>query len=86
MEIIEQVIFFARYLKKACLPTGRESQRITNVVFMGMGEPFLNYENVFKAVRILNDKDGANIEPGIFLFPPSASRKASKNYPRKNSN
>jgi len=28
---------------------------------MGMGEPFLNYDNVLAAVRILNDKDGFNI-------------------------
>ena len=28
---------------------------------MGMGEPFLNYENVIRAIRILNDKDGLNI-------------------------
>jgi 23S rRNA (adenine2503-C2)-methyltransferase len=31
---------------------------ITNIVFMGMGEPFYNYENVAKAVKILNDMDG----------------------------
>lgn len=53
-EIIEQVIFFNRYLKKI-------TKHVTNVTFMGMGEPFLNYENVMKAVRILNDKDGLNI-------------------------
>lgn len=53
-EIIEQVIFFARYLK-------REKGRVTNIVFMGMGEPFLNYENIIKAIRILNDKNGLNI-------------------------
>lgn len=50
MEIIEQVLLFARYLKK-------EKAKITNIVFMGMGEPFLNYENVFEAIKILNDKD-----------------------------
>ena len=33
-------------------------QRITNVVLMGMGEPMLNYANVLKAVRILNDEVG----------------------------
>lgn len=33
---------------------------IDNIVFMGMGEPFLNYENVSKAIRILNDKNGLN--------------------------
>ncbi len=35
--------------------------RAANLVFMGMGEPFLNYENVLRAIRILNHKDGANI-------------------------
>lgn len=54
-EIIEQVLFFARILKK------EGGQRISNIVFMGMGEPFLNYDNVLSAARILNDKDGLNI-------------------------
>ena len=53
-EIIGQVLFFERYLKK-------EKQRVTNVTFMGMGEPFLNYDNVMKAIRILNDNEGFNI-------------------------
>jgi len=53
-EIVEQVLFFARYLKKL-------RTRVTNVVFMGMGEPFLNYKNVLSAIKILNDKDGFNI-------------------------
>jgi len=35
--------------------------RVTNVVFMGMGEPFLNYENVILAIKILNDKEGFNL-------------------------
>lgn len=51
MEIVEQVLFFARYLKS-------KNSKITNVVFMGMGEPFLNYDNVLDAIKILNDKDG----------------------------
>ena len=33
---------------------------ITNIVFMGMGEPFLNYENVAKSVAILLDDNGLN--------------------------
>ena len=53
-EIIEQVLFFSRYLKKS-------GKKVTNVTFMGMGEPFLNYDNVIKAVRILNDKEKFNI-------------------------
>jgi len=53
-EIVDQVLLFARLHRK-------ENQRVTNVVFMGMGEPFLNYEEVMKAIKILNDKDGLNI-------------------------
>jgi 23S rRNA (adenine2503-C2)-methyltransferase len=34
---------------------------VGNVVFMGMGEPFLNYENVWKAIRFLNDETYFNI-------------------------
>jgi len=37
-----------------------QSAKITNIVFMGMGEPFFNYENVAKAVEILTDKNGLN--------------------------
>ncbi len=37
-----------------------EPQRITNVVFMGMGEPLDNTENVFKAIEILHDSRGIN--------------------------
>jgi len=36
-------------------------KRPDNVVFMGMGEPFDNYEEVLRAVRILNHPDGVNI-------------------------
>ncbi len=53
-EIVEQVVFFSRYLK-------REGKQVTNVTFMGMGEPFLNYENVWGAVKIFNDHKYFNI-------------------------
>jgi 23S rRNA (adenine2503-C2)-methyltransferase len=39
----------------------RRKTRITNVVYMGMGEPLLNYDNVVKSVRILNHPEGKNI-------------------------
>ncbi|MEI6562698.1 MAG: 23S rRNA (adenine(2503)-C(2))-methyltransferase RlmN [bacterium] len=35
--------------------------RPTNIVFMGMGEPFDNYDAVIKAIRIMNDGKGLNI-------------------------
>lgn len=53
-EIFEQVLFFARWLKK-------KNAKVDNIVFMGMGEPFLNYDNIIKAIKILNDREGLNI-------------------------
>jgi 23S rRNA (adenine2503-C2)-methyltransferase len=35
--------------------------RPTNIVYMGMGEPFDNYDEVLKSIRILNDGQGINI-------------------------
>ncbi len=46
-EIADQVLYFNHKLKK----------RVTHVVFMGMGEPLLNYENVMEAISVLNDED-----------------------------
>ncbi len=34
---------------------------VTNVVFMGMGEPLLNYESVLKGINLLNSSKGQNI-------------------------
>lgn len=53
-EIVAQALFFARYLKKS-------AQTLTNVVFMGMGEPLLNYQPVMRAVKTLNDHELFNI-------------------------
>lgn len=53
-EIVSQVLFFKRWLNKKQL-------KINNIVFMGMGEPFLNYDNVVNGIRILNDKNSFNI-------------------------
>ncbi len=50
-EIFDQARFFAREL-------AAKGERITNIVFMGMGEPFHNYDNVMSAVRLLNDANG----------------------------
>ena len=32
-------------------------EHITNIVYMGMGEPMLNYDNVVKSLRILTDPE-----------------------------
>ena len=38
-----------------------DEDRLTNIVFMGMGEPLANYPEVIKAIKILNDPHGFNI-------------------------
>jgi len=50
-EIAEQVLYFARILKQ-------DSDRPTNVVVMGMGEPFQNYDSTMAAIDLLNHQDG----------------------------
>jgi 23S rRNA (adenine2503-C2)-methyltransferase len=52
-EIVEQVIAAARALDRGGLPGG--GNRVSNVVFMGMGEPLANYQAVLRAVRRLTD-------------------------------
>jgi 23S rRNA (adenine2503-C2)-methyltransferase len=42
-------------------PDGVTTNRITNIVYMGMGEPLLNYDAVLKSIRILNHSAGKNI-------------------------
>jgi 23S rRNA (adenine2503-C2)-methyltransferase len=55
-EIVEQVMAGARELRRGEVPGGdAASDRVTNVVFMGMGEPLANYERVVAAVRRLSD-------------------------------
>ena len=35
-----------------------DKKKITNIVFMGMGEPLLNYDNVIKSINVLTDQKG----------------------------
>jgi 23S rRNA (adenine2503-C2)-methyltransferase len=71
-EITAQIDFWADFLKG--------NGRVSHAVFMGMGEPFLNWENTYKAINIFN-KPGkynlasrhltvstAGIVPGIYEF------------------
>jgi 23S rRNA (adenine2503-C2)-methyltransferase len=52
-EIVEQVVAGARALARGEVPGG--TGRVSNVVFMGMGEPLANYRAVMGAVRRLTD-------------------------------
>ena len=58
-EIVAQV---QTLLREHGLRPGQGLDRV-NLVFMGMGEPFLNYENVTQAIRILTRPEGAGLAP-----------------------
>ncbi|EPS62920.1 hypothetical protein M569_11868, partial [Genlisea aurea] len=55
-EIVEQAVYARRLL-------ANENGSVTNVVFMGMGEPLHNVENVVKAADILVDEQGLHFSP-----------------------
>lgn len=42
-------------------PTSNEDRKITNIVFMGMGEPLYNLDNVSDAIDVISDGDGIAI-------------------------
>jgi 23S rRNA (adenine2503-C2)-methyltransferase len=54
-EILEQVFLASRFLKET------DGSRLSNVIFMGMGEPLHNLENVARACEALNAEDGFGI-------------------------
>ncbi|MHB1651098.1 MAG: 23S rRNA (adenine(2503)-C(2))-methyltransferase RlmN [Desulfitobacteriaceae bacterium] len=55
-EIVGQVLEISRLMRSE-----EPESRVTNIVFMGMGEPLLNYEAVLKAVQLLNSQHGQGI-------------------------
>jgi len=52
-EIVAQVMYYARMLHE-------QDENVTNIVLMGMGEPFHNYDNTMATIDRLNDPDGYN--------------------------
>ena len=58
-EIVSQVVLV---LNDVYAP-GMETPHGTNLVFMGMGESFLNYEEVMKSVRLMANETGLHINP-----------------------
>jgi 23S rRNA (adenine2503-C2)-methyltransferase len=63
-EIVAQVMYYAHLLNT-------EKDVVTNIVVMGMGEPFHNYENTMAAIDRLNDPDGYNFGARRFTISTS---------------
>jgi len=53
-EIVEQVLFFAHQLAV-------QGEHVTNIVLMGMGEPFHNYDATMAAIDRMNHPEGLNL-------------------------
>lgn len=53
-EIVEQIVQINHWLKS-------KNERVSHIVYMGMGEPFKNYEAVVKSIRLISDPNILNI-------------------------
>lgn len=56
-EIFDQVWFMNELAQE------RFGRPITNIVYMGMGEPLLNYDHVLQSIALLTDEDGLGLSP-----------------------
>jgi 23S rRNA (adenine2503-C2)-methyltransferase len=61
-EIIDQALYFAHYLQEQH-NEGKHNMdktvnRVSNIVFMGMGEPLANYNALWQAIEMLNSPEG----------------------------
>ena len=56
-EIVDQVVQLKRDSEN------RYGQNLTNIVYMGMGEPLLNYKNVLKSIEHITSKEGLGMSP-----------------------
>ena len=56
-EIVDQVVYLRDQAES------RYGQPLSNIVYMGMGEPLLNYKNVLRSTEILTSPEGLGISP-----------------------
>lgn len=56
-EIVDQVVYLRDQAEN------RYGQTLTNIVYMGMGEPLLNYKNVLRSIEMLTSEEGLGISP-----------------------
>ena len=58
-EIVDQVVEAAALLERGAIPGG--VGRLSNIVFMGMGEPMANYKAVMSSIRQMVSRDGLGL-------------------------
>lgn len=74
-EIVDQVMYFAREISP---------HKITNVVYMGMGEPMLNYHNVVESIRILTNPKELGLSPRRITLSSSGYIKQLRMFMEEN--
>ncbi|NTU98781.1 23S rRNA (adenine(2503)-C(2))-methyltransferase RlmN [Candidatus Falkowbacteria bacterium] len=75
-EIVEQVLYFSRQLKA-------KNEQVSNIVFMGMGEPLLNYDNVIAAIRLMNSPEGMGLGARRFSISTAGIPKGIRQLARE---
>ncbi|MEC8099899.1 MAG: 23S rRNA (adenine(2503)-C(2))-methyltransferase RlmN [Pseudomonadota bacterium] len=77
-EILGQIITVKHFLKD--WKKRSEERIVTNIVFMGMGEPLLNYDNVINSIKILIDQEGLAISKRKITLSTSGIVSKIKNF------
>ncbi len=71
-EIYDQVVLLNKHALE------HSGKPLTNIVYMGMGEPLLNYTNVMNSIRIINSPEGLNMAQKRITVSTSGVSKAIK--------
>ena len=79
-EIVGQVITVKHFLEDWKKET--DEKIVTNIVFMGMGEPLLNYGNVINAIKVLCDTEGLAISKRKITLSTSGIVNKIKDFQR----
>ncbi len=88
-EIVDQVLFWKGWLLGTKSPIGDlVPRRVSNVVYMGMGEPFLNWEEVLESLKILSDPKGMSFGSRSISIStvgiPGGIEKLTEDFPQVN--
>ncbi len=87
-EIFDQVVDIANLAtgNQKSDNTGLSARALSNIVFMGMGEPFLNYDNVTRAIEKITSEEGLGMSPQRITVSsagiPKMIRKMAEDNPK----